>query len=329
VYVSDIYPDLKRAFEGCDEATILRRTTEAVRLLNNQGILDYNLGEMSLCVCDGCITLPRDVGTVLGVNQHGQPTLLQDQWFQYHINGPGDGGCTPCDANSYELGQFCTFRDPSEPVYLVAEVTSAADNNKKLRVFALDEAGNKIYTAGPDGTLNEGFLVPMIFGFPTKAPNVPALSKIYRISREATKDFVKVIAINKSDSAVNTLIGYYEPDETEPSYRRIRVGNKRSVRIKYKKADLELRSQRDWINCDNRLALIMACRSVKYKMDDKWQQSRDAEVEAVRLITQEAESKRPAGPRVPQIINGVFQDDEDNLYYSSHGYGTPGRGGNW
>ena len=155
MYVSDVYPDLKRAFEGCDEATIFRRTTEAIRLLNNMGILDYNLGEMQLCVCDGCATLPNDVGTVLGINVHGQPTLLQDQFFAYHINGPGSQGCVPCGPNSYELGQVCTFKDPSQPAYLTAEVTSAADNNKKLRVFALDVSGNKIFTPGPDGKMNE------------------------------------------------------------------------------------------------------------------------------------------------------------------------------
>lgn len=329
MYVSDVYEDVRRAFANCDEATVFRRLTEAVRMLNNHGILDYNLGEMSLCVCNGCVTLPRDVGTVLGINVHGHPTLLQDQWFQYHINGPGSDGCSPCGPNSYELGQFCTFRDPSAPVYLTAEIDSAADNNKKLRVFALDSDGNKIFSAGPDGKMYEGFLVPLIFGFSQRNPNVAAAKVIYRISKEETKGFVKLYAVNASDGTANTLIGRYEPDETDPQYRRIKVGNKASVRIKYKKRDLEVRSQRDWINTDNRQALLLACRAVKFNSDDKWSQAQQAEAAAVRLISQEAEAQRPAGPRVPMVINGVYQDDADNLYYSSEGYGAPGRGGNW
>lgn len=321
--VSEIYPDAKAAFEGCDEPTILRRLTDAVKLLSDQGILDPNLSQMDLCVCNGCATLPRDVGTVLGINTNGHPTLLQDQWFEYHINGPGSQECQACNI-SYEMGQFCTYKDPSQPCYLIAETRRAADNNKPLRVYALDENGNKIFTAGPNNTLQEGFLVPMIFGFSQRNPVAPALTSIYRIIRDQTVDFVRLIAVNKSDGVSQTQIGYYEPDETVPQYRRIKVPNKSHVRIKYKKENIELRSQTSWINCDNRQALYLACRAVKYRMLDKFDSATAAEKEAVRIISNEAQSKRPAGPRVPQIINGVYEDTEDSLLGGGWGWG--GRG---
>ena len=319
MFVRDFYPQAKEMFAQCNEAQIFSRLTDAVRLLANKGLNDPLVGELSLCVCNGCITLPRDVGTVLGINVHGQPTLLQDQWFQYHINGPGSQGCIPCSPNSYELGQVCTFRDPSEPAYLIAEVTSAHDNNKKLRVFAKDTEGNPIYTPGPDGKLYEGFLVPLIFGFAQRNPNVPALSSIYRVSKEDTKDFVRLIAVKASDGASQTLIGYYAPDENLPQYRRIRVSNKTSVRIKYKKASLQIKSQSDFINCDNFEALRLACRAVKYRLEDALDKARQFETEASRILSEETEAQRPAGPRVPQVINGVFMGNDDSLYYPSHG----------
>lgn len=321
--VSDIFPEAKKAFEGCDEPTILRRLTEAVRLLNNAGLLDYNVGELDLCVCNGCITLPRDVGTVLGINVNAKPTLIQDQWFQYHINGPGSQSCVPCGPNSYEMGEVCTFRDISQPAYLSAEITSAADNNKKLRVYALDEEGRKIFSPGPDGKLYEGFLVPTIFGFSQRAPGIPAASRIYRVSKEATRDYVRLFAVNASDGAPQTLIGQYEPDETEARYRRIRVPNKSSVRIRYRKKDLELTSLRSWINSDNRLALYHACRSVKFSMDDKYDLATASKNAAIALISEEAEATKPAGPRVPQIIQSVYHDEHDSLM----GYGDGG--GRW
>lgn len=327
MFVREFYQQAKQQFSGCDEITIFSHLTDAVRLLANKGLNDPLVGELSLCVCNGCITLPRDVGTVLGINVHGQPTLLQDQWFQYHINGPGSKECLPCSPNSYELGQVCTFRDLSEPAYLIAEVEYAADNNKKLRVFAKDLNGMNIYTPGPEGKLQEGFLVPLIFGFSQKNPDVPAISSIYRISKEETKGFVKLIAINASDSASQTLIGHYYPDDTLPQYRRIKVGNKTSVRIKYKKASLKIRSQNDFINCDNFEALRLACRAVKFRLEDKYDQARDAENEASRILAEETEAQRPAGPRVPQIINGVYNDNHDGLYYSSDGWGYNGYGG--
>lgn len=326
MYVRDFYQQAKRQFEGCDEAAIFSGLSDAVKLLANKGLNDPLLGELTLCVCNGCVTLPRDVGTVLGINTRGQPTLLQDQWFQYHINGPGSQDCVPCGPNSYEMGQVCTFRDPSEPAYLVAEVTSAADNNKKLRVYAYDKHRNKIFTAGPDGTLQEGFLVPLIFGFAQRNPNVPALSSIYRISKEDTKDFVRLIAVNESDGVSQTLIGYYEPDENEPLYRRIKVQNKTSVRIKYKKKSLRITSQHQFINCDNYEALRLACRAVKFRSDDKITEARGFEEEASRILAEETEAERPSGPRVPQIINGTYDPQgPESLYYGGGGYGGGGR----
>lgn len=323
--VRDFYAQAKKQFEGCSEPEILARLSDAVRLLANKGINDPLLGELELCVCDGCVTLPRDVGTVLGIDVCGQPTLIQDQWFKYHINGPGSRSAGPCGVIT-EMGQVCTFRDPSEAAYLVAEVTSAADNNKKLRVFATRaDNGNKIFTPGPDGKLYEGFLVPLIFGYPQRNPNVPALGRIYRISKEATKDFVKLYAVNASDGVSQTLIGNYEPDETEPSYRRIRVPNKSNVLVKYKKANLELRSQSDFINIDNYEALRLACRAVKFRMDDALDKARGFEEEASRILAEETEAKRPAGPRVPQIINGVYQENQDSLL-SGYGSGYGGYG---
>jgi hypothetical protein len=319
VFVSDIYPEAKRAFAGCEETEVLRRLTDAVSLLANAGILDVNLGEAQICSCDGCVTLPRDVGTVLGIDVCGQPTLLQDQWFKYHINGPGaQGGCGVIT----EMGQVCTYKDPSEPAYLIAEVTSAADNNKKLRVFATDVAGKKIFTPGPNGVLQEGFLVPMIFGFAKPAPGVPPLGTIYRISRDETKDFVKLIAIRASDGVSQTQIGLYEPSETLPTYRRIKVPHKSAVMVKYRKANLELRTQRDWINLDNRQALYLACRAIKFQNDDKFGQADAAQAQAIRILNDEAAAKLPSGPRVAQIINSVYQDNDDTLL----GYGCGGGG---
>lgn len=318
--VKDFYAEAKRAFEGCDEATIFRQLTKAVKLLANKGLNDPLLGELEICACNGCITLPRDVGTVLGVDVCGQPTLLQDQWFKYHINGPGvRGGYNVIT----EMGQVCTYRDPSGPAYLIAEVTSAADNNKKLRVYANDVNGNKIFTPGPDGKLYEGFLVPQIFGFSQKAPNVPPLGTIYRIIREATRDYVRLLAVNASDGASQTQIGYYEPNELLPQYRRIKVPCKTSALVKYKKASLDIKGQDDWINCDNVEALEVACRAVKFRSQDKYTAAKNAEDEASRILSEETQSKLPAGPRVPQIINGVFHDDSDSIL----GYGCDGYGG--
>lgn len=325
MFVKDFYPAARQSLATCDEATTFEGLTDAIRLLSNktQGY-DAGLGELTICTQNGILTLPRDVGTILGINVCGAPVLLQDQFFQYHINGPGST-FGPCGVIT-ELGEVCTYRDITQPAYLLAEVESAADNNKKLRVYATDANGKKIFTEGPNGTMEEGFLVPTIFGFSARNPDVPAISAIYNISKEATRGYVKLIAVNAADGVSQTKIGYYEPSETLPRYRRVSVPYKSWVRIKYKKTNIAIRSLNDFINIDNNEALRLACRAVKYRRDDQWDKARTAEDEATRILSEEIENQRPSGPRVPQIINSTYGsgDGEDSLIYGGWGWGTGG-----
>lgn len=256
---------------------------------------------MDICVCDGCVTLPADVATVLAVNNCGFPSVIRDQWFQYHVNGPGteryaDWGYTD------EIGAFCTFKDPCEPVKLIAQVESARDSGKTLRVFGYDGDGKRIYSVGDTGLLEDGFLVPMVYGFAVPNPDAPAVGRIERIQKQATDGFVKLIAIDATDSTTHTLIGYYLPWETDPNYRRIRVGNQSWVRLKYRKKDLEVRGLSDWINIDNREALLLLLRAVKFRFDNQFELARTAEIEGMRLLSMEAEALRPPGLNAPQII---------------------------
>ncbi len=269
---------------------------------------------MDICVCDGCLTLPSDVETPLAINSAGFPTLLRDQWFQYHINGTGSQGYTPWNYTDI-LGQVSTFRDPSEPVKLVAEVESARDSNKKLRVFGWDVDGKRIFTQGASGLLEDGFLVPTVYGFAEPNPSAPLIARIDRVQKELTNGFVRLLAIN-SDASPHTLIGYYRPDETYPRYTRIQVPAKNWVRIKYKKRDFEVRSTRDWINIDNREVIILAAKAVNARRKDLLDKANVLEAEAVRILNNEAQSRRPPGLSAPQVIFSDFpQDSDGRLFY--------------
>lgn len=317
--VSDIFDEARQVLGKCDTQVIYRRITDAVRLANNQTKLDVQLAVMDICVCEGCVTLPADVGTVLAINNGGFPTLIRDQWFQYHANGPGSECFTPWNYSD-ELGQVSTYKDPSAPVKLVAEVENSQDSNTILRVFGWDDSGKRIYTPGANGVLEDGFLVPTVFGFSVPNPAAPNVGKIDRISKQITNGFVRLIAVDATTLDAHTQIGYYLPWETNPSYRRIRVGNQSWIRIKYRKKDLEVRSTADWINIDNREALLILLKAVKFRLDNQIDQGRVYESEGIRLLSNEAESLRPPGLQPPQVIfaDGPGYDrtrDELNLHY--------------
>lgn len=316
MFVSDVYSEAKQILGNCDQSTIFKRITDAVRLANNQAKFDISLGQMDLCVCDGCVTLPADVGTVLGVINGGWPTLVRDQWFQYHANGPGIQPIMPWFYTD-ELGYFPTFRDPPTECRLIAEVENALDSNKSLRVFGWDKSGKRIYTAGSGGVLEDGFFVPTVFGFSIPNPDAPLIAKIDKIQKAVTNGFIKLIAVDKDTGDPLTLVGYYLPWETVPMYRRVRAGNNSWLRIKYRKKDLEVRSAADWINIESRMALLMLLKAVKYRLDNQFDTGNAAEAAGMKLLSDEAEALRPPGLDVPQVTfnEGIPADPWDRLYY--------------
>ncbi len=315
--VSEILTEAKDVLGKCDNSTVFKRLTDAVRLANNQSKgNDWNIAVMDLCVCDGCMSLPADVGTILAVNNGGMPTLIRDQWFQYHINGVGTDCCQPCGYTD-ELGQASTFRDPSGPVNLVAVVENALDSNSFLRVFGWDEDGKRIYTTGANGVLEDGFLVPTLIGYSIPNPDAPAIARIDRVQKVATNGFIKLIAVDSTTGLSQTTIGYYQPWETNPSYRRIRVPDRSWIRIKYRKVDMEVRGASDWINIENREALLLLLKAIKFRLDNQIEQGRAFETEGMRLLSNQAESLRPPGLQPPQILfnDGLPTGQFDTLYF--------------
>lgn len=317
MYVSEIIADLKTSevLGSCDDAYVFARLSDAQKLVANMGIMNPSIGEMSLCVCDGCVTLPNDVETVLGVNQGGFPTLIRDEWFQYHANGPGTECWQPWNYTDVR-GQVCTWRDPSEPVYLVASVESPRDSNKALRVFGWDENGKRIYTTDSEGNLQDGFLVPTIYGFAKPNPEAPAIARFDRIKKDPTNGFIKLLAIN-TDGTPHTQIGYYRPEETVPNYVRIKVACNNWIKIKYKKKNFEVTSANDWVNVNNREVLILAVKAVQFRRRNNFDQAIQAESEASRILTKEVEAQRPPGISPPQIVwnEGIPASEYDRLFY--------------
>ncbi len=196
----------------------------------------------------------------------------------------------------------------------MAEVESATDSNKKLRVYGWDVNGKRIFTVGNDGTLQDGFLVPTVFGFSEPNPVAPLVARIDMIQKDLTNGFVRLLAVN-SDGSPHTLIGYYRPDETVPRYQRIHTQAKNWIRIKYKKKDMEVRTTRDWINIDNREVIILAVKAVNFRRKNQVAQAQEMETEAIRILNNEASAKRPPGLSAPQIVFNTYPVDQDRLFY--------------
>lgn len=323
--VRDITEDASAQLGGCTGPVFYRRLTDAVRALNNKGITDLQLAEADFCVYDGLVTLPPEVDAVQSVLVDGRPTFTRGQWYSYSLSGAGWSQCTP-GGYSDELGLVSTYRDPSIPVYLVAQLESVQDNNSQLRVYGWDATGKRIFSLDANGNAQDGFLVPTIYGFQNRNPDAPAIAKIDYVTIQGPtaagvtrerKGFIKLVAIDPADNTSVTQIGYYQPYETAPRYRRLRVKAKSWVRVKYRRKDLELRGPNDWINVENREALLIMCRAVKFRLDNQYELARSAEAEAVRLLNDAAEaSKVNEQSGITVIYTSQSNNDGDSrLYY--------------
>lgn len=309
--VSDIFEDFKAwGNPQSDTVATIRRISDAYRLLINKSRDRnfQNLGVMDVCVCDGQITLPRFVGTVLAINQGNMPTYMRSWWFESHYNGTGVEGQTPTGYADF-VGYRPIVREPSAPFYLVAQTENVADNNKILRVIGDDVNDKPVYTPDTTGTPRLGFNVPTIYGSLVANAEVPLIKRINRIDKQPFLGFVKLIAVIPS-TGEQYPIGYYEPGETEPNYQRWRVAARDWCRIRYRRTTEELTSLQDWIPFRNRMAMIMAGKSLRLALEEKFDASNKAEAQAMRYLDEELASEISPAQDGPQINVDVFEDND-------------------
>lgn len=283
--VDEIWDEASEVFGHCNEKKLLRWITDAVQLLANKGEIDPLVGFVDLCVDGQCVTLPREVETVLAVNIGGHPALGRDEVFSFHLNGPGDF-CTPCDYSWTNVGGFPTYRDLPCPGKLIAFLDSPEDEGKELRVFGFDHE-NKPLRTKVGTTWQDGYLVPTIFGYALPDSTAPLISRVTSVRKAVTVANMRLSSFDNSSSS-GTLLGVYEHDETEPRYRRIKLNRLCSswVRMMYRRRSLELRTQRDRIYLHSRPALILAFHALKSYRQTDLAAGVQFEAQATRLLSE-------------------------------------------
>jgi hypothetical protein len=251
---------------------------------------------------------------------------MRDEWFQYHLNGVGselhtDCGYTDVVSVNTPIIRCLTDTDYAS-VKLVLKSETVTDNNKAFRVYGWDIDGKRIFTE-QDGVQKDGFVVPMVYGFPQVHASAPAIARIDRIEKDETNGYVELVAVDPLATSTELYrLGYYGPRETDPAYRRIRVNVDSSgqettaVRISYRKKDTEIKSREDWINLDNREAIILAVKAVKFREANNFEQARSAESEAQRLLSEQVSAKKTTTAlSSPQIMRTDSWDEEGGMFY--------------
>lgn len=278
--VEDIYEEGKRIFGACSDEKFFRWVGDAASLVTNKLDVEGLKGYLDICTvgchsCESsstrrcrdtcgrrCVALPREVDTVLAVNIQGQPALGYGQLFSFHLNGPGDNRQS-CDWSWYDQGRhYSTYRDIITPANLVTFLERPEDNGKLFVVLGYDSKGN-VLRRNENGVWLDGIRLPTLYGYAIPDVDQPLVARITGIQKDRTAGSIR-LATTDSSGGTGINLGVYEPDQTVPQFRRIKLSRACDwVRIAYRKTNNSFHSRFDHIPLRSRLAFLMAMQAVK------------------------------------------------------------------
>jgi hypothetical protein len=330
--VDDVYDESKKIIGLCDDTKLFRWLGDAVSMISNKGDFEGWKGTVDICsvgcncVTNGapctsaagcgnrCVTLPREVETVLAVNIGGHPTLGFGTLFNFHLNGPGDCKHT-CEWSWQDQGNWhSTYRDLVRPSKLVAYLQTPDDNGKSLIVFGYDSEGNKLRRQVA-GQWLDGIAIPTIYGVAVPDSQQPDIARITGIFKDKTVGTVRLSTIDDSGNT-GTLLGLYEPDETIPQYRRIKLQRSCSwVRIAYRKTNPVFFSRFDHVPLKSRVALLLAVQARKHYSDLQIADAHAFEADATRLEVEAQDKAEPVTTVSPLQVVDRMSNLRDSTDY--------------
>jgi hypothetical protein len=313
--IADIEDEARKIIGVCDDRKLLRWCGDVVSMIANKGDFEGFKAWLDICVsstdCQSdCITLPREVETVIAVNIGGKPTLGYGTLFNFHLNGMGD--CkTRCDWSWQDQGAWHhTYRDLAEPKKLIAMLQTADDNNKELIVYGYDSEGNKLRRE-KNGVWLDGYQVPTIYGVAVPDTIAPTIARITGIYKEGTAGSIKLATQD------NILLGVFEPDENIPQYRRIKINRKSNwVRIAYIRNNPVFQSIYDHIPLRSRVGFLLGMQARKHYSADKLAEAQAFELNATRLEIEAQQKAEPMTTVSPiQVMDGEASLNDRGDYH--------------
>jgi len=191
----------------------------------------------------------------------------------------------PIDANSFEL--YDTY----------AHAVNTASTTGRITFY---DMGSKVSST---------FYVDVILP--------PTLVKsILHVEKPETLGYVSLYALDYGRSNDMALIGQYHPTETNPKYRRIRIGQKCAwARIIYRMAHPVIGSLYDYIPLENERAIIAAVHACDLEDKDFADQAQRYWAIALQYLRNQNESMEGHAMMPIQVDNLVYGDRTDCVMF--------------
>lgn len=292
--IAEVESEARKIIGTCNDELFYRWCTDAVTLVGSKGEFNAWQGFLDICSTGGgrCVTLPREVQTVIAVTICGHPTLAKSSLFGFHINGPGDR-CHKCEWSWEDgLDNHSTYRDLTCPSKLVAYTTSEVDNNSELIVHGFDSHGDRLrHVVGNE--YRDGLLIPTLYGYAIPQSDAPMVARITGITKQITVGSVRLSTIDDSGNT-GVLLTVLEPDERLPQYRRIRLNRCAPYfTIAYRKTNPVIMSRYDRVPLKSRLAFLLAIRALKFYNNQEIALAHSYEADSARLEIEQQNIAEP------------------------------------
>lgn len=225
--MSLIYGDVKSAIArvlgmNTTDARVAEYTSRAQERLLHKGKWVGTYGRYRVCIVDSCLTWPREIETIEAAALCDIPIDIRNDWYEFLGSGPGvqSENCG-CAYGLIDRGNAITFDDvKGEDKKIALYADSAEDAGEQVLIRYYDDNGNKVYTTDADDRPIEGEYLTLV------APPAYVYSTsdvlpggFYGIVKPVTERIVRAYEYDTVNVAYRPL-GYYEPDETNPTYRR-------------------------------------------------------------------------------------------------------------
>jgi len=250
--VREIIDEVKEGIGKCSDAFAIKTITRAVQLLANKGLIDPLVGYFDFSVSnDFFVALPREVKTPLRVNINKEPTFSRSRIYEFHINSMGTQIGEEPGLSWSDRGYSPIQNEKALPGTLAYQVTNDADIGKTIIVTGKDENGRTV---------------------------IESLSGTREGTNAGEKIFHRIEVVQRLETIGETfllcngtnLAAQYYGDELTPEYRVIKLSKSASnVRVMFRRHVFTLKTLDDFIPMHSELAVIQACKAVRFMGTDE------------------------------------------------------------
>lgn len=275
---------------------------------------------MRVCLSDACITWPRFVGTVRGVRPcsccGSGEAEMRNRWYAILGNGSGccSGFCSSVvirDANSSPCINEVAGETGS---YLRYYVVKRNDLGKTIRIFGKEYGAQPLQEKDGTGHWVDGITLTSAVPY-AQSMKLVARNGISAVVRQATEGMAYLYEYNPTTGLMRDL-GAYEPNETNPRYRRSVVQNlgaisgttdangicQRTVEALVKMQFVPLSNDNDFLMIDDFDALELMALAVKAERAGEIALSEAFIIKAVRELNFNERDKSPDNQTVIKVL---------------------------